>query len=270
MKENEFLRALLILRPYLDQLVIVGGWAAYIFHQYYSSEQPKIGPLGTMDIDLAARKPIPIVQNKTIDELLIEAGYEREMGFSYTSPPATKYSLLPEKNFEIEFITNLKGSETKTTLDLQSGLGAQKLRYIDILTENTICVRIADRLTDGREVDVTVQVPHPGRFVFQKILASNDSRRAKLKADKDIYYAYDLVANYLDLHDSIVSEIVALKSAVPAWHKRFEKILRRLFGSAEADGPSILLTQRPGTFPSTKVFRQLAFNVMNKFINDIK
>lgn len=270
MKKDEFLKALLTLRPYLDQLVIVGGWAAYIYHHYYSSERPEIEPLGTMDIDFAARKPIPVVQDKTIDELLVEAGYEQEMASSYANPPAIKYSLLPDKDFEIEFITNLKGSDTKATLDLQGGIGAQKLRYVDILTENTIWVRIADRLSDGREVNVTVQVPHPGRFVFQKVMASNDARRAKPKADKDIYYAYDLIANYPEMYDSIVSEIVALKSDVPAWYKRFVNTLRRLFGSAEADGPSILLTQRPNTFPSDGIFRQLAYRTMIKFINDAK
>lgn len=270
MEKDEFLKALLTLRPYLDELIIVGGWAAYIYHHYHSSERTKTEPLFTMDMDFAVRKPIPVVQNKTIDELLIEAGYKRELGLLYASPPATKYVMMPEKDFEIEFITNLKGRETGITQDIQSGLGAQKLRYVDILTENTICVEIAERLSDSREVNVKAQVPHPGRFVFQKVMASNDSHRAKPKADKDIYYAYELIANYPELYGSVVSEIVVLKSAVPAWYKRFEKILRRLFESAEADGPSILLTQRPGTYPSDEVFRQLAHKAMNKFINDVK
>lgn len=270
MEKDEFLEALLTLRPYLDKLIIVGGRAAYIYYHYYSLERAKTEPLFTMDMDFAVRKPIPVVQNKTIDELLIEAGYKREFGLSYASPPAIKYIGMPEEDFEIEFITNLKGNETKATQDIQRGLGAQKLRYVGILFENTISIKIVDELSDGRKVDIVARVANPGRFVFQKILTSQDPRRPKPKADKDIYYGYDLVANYPELYSSIASEIVKLKSAVPPWHERFVKILRKLFRSAEVDGPSILLTQRPGTFPSDDVFRQLAYEAMNKFIEDVK
>lgn len=270
MEKDEFLKAILTLRPYLDKLIIVGGWAAFIYHHYYSSKRTKAEPLYTMDMDFAVRNPIPVVQNKTIDELLVEAGYERVLGLSYANPPAAKYVIMSEKDFEIEFITNLIGHEAAITQDIQNGLGAQKLRYINILTEHTICVGITDNLSNSRAVNVKVQVPHPGRFIFQKIMASNDAYRTKPKADKDLYYAYDLIANYPELYDSVISEILILKSGFPAWHKRFKKIMRRLFESEEADGPSILLTQRPGTFPSDGIFRQIAHEAMNKFINDVK
>ena len=266
--KDDFLKTLSILQPYLDHMVIIGGWAVYIYHYYYASNPPPVTPLGTLDIDFAVQKKIPLQYPKSIDQLLIEAGYKPILGLD-ANPPAVKYKL-ENANIEIEFITNQKGNERRLTEDIQGGLGAQKLKYINILPGNCIYIKIIDSLLNRDDIKLNVKVPHPGRFIFQKILASNDPHRRPPKSHKDIYYAFDLIANYHELYNSIVEEINSLKTEFPSWYKRFVRILSTLFESELSDGPSILLSQSPTFIPSNNVFRLSTYRKMQQFIKDIK
>lgn len=84
-----FLNTLVILRDYLPDIVISGGWAPLIYYHYLLSKKG-IEPLRTKDIDIVVPEKIKKRAGKTLDELLIEAGL-RPTFKSLNIPPAISY-----------------------------------------------------------------------------------------------------------------------------------------------------------------------------------
>ena len=75
---HAFFKMLAILRPYLPQIVTGGGWAPFLYYRYLVKNRQHT-PIFTSDIDLMVRHQVPIVEPKTIDEILtgetkLEAG----------------------------------------------------------------------------------------------------------------------------------------------------------------------------------------------------
>jgi len=62
-------KTLAILKPYLPQIVIGGGWAPFLYYHYLVKNRQH-APVLTSDIDLMVRHQVPIVGPKTIDEIL--------------------------------------------------------------------------------------------------------------------------------------------------------------------------------------------------------
>ncbi len=70
-----FLKTLWILRDYLSVIVIGGGWVSFLYHRYLLSN--KSGePIRTRDIDLLVDIEVPIVGEKSVDQLLLEADFK--------------------------------------------------------------------------------------------------------------------------------------------------------------------------------------------------
>ena len=68
-----FLRILWVLRDYLSVIVIGGGWVSLLYNHYLLADKSK-EPIRTKDIDLLVDFQVPVVGDKTVDQLLQEAG----------------------------------------------------------------------------------------------------------------------------------------------------------------------------------------------------
>jgi hypothetical protein len=72
------IRTLRVLEPYLDQIVIVGGWVPFLYHTY--GRMPSQNPLvRTMDIDVVVPRTLPERGAFTVNDLLSEAGYRARL-----------------------------------------------------------------------------------------------------------------------------------------------------------------------------------------------
>lgn len=115
-----------VLQPYLDDIVIAGGWVPYLYAAHGEPSQEAVA-LKTRDLDLAVPSAIP-ERGHTIDQLLTEADFTCERR-SLDTPPVTRYVAAHEGDeVEIEFITIARGGELGVRI-VQSGLTAQELRY---------------------------------------------------------------------------------------------------------------------------------------------
>jgi hypothetical protein len=95
------LKAIEVLAPYLDEIVIVGGWVPFLYNRY--GQMPSAHPLlRTMDIDVVVPRRVKERGRPTIDELLLRAGYEARIYGS--DVPVVKYELTSPVT-EIEFLT---------------------------------------------------------------------------------------------------------------------------------------------------------------------
>ena len=259
-------RVLKVLSPYLDEIVVVGGWVPFLYDRY--GQMPSPHPLPrTIDIDVAVPRHIKRHGRPTIDELLLQAGYQARV--SSSDIPAVMYEL-DSPAAEIEFLTPEIGKPGKVVVGVQRGLNAQALRYLQILLENTRKTEIKDT-TGGSIIDLAVNVPSPGAFVYQKGLTlSRGSHRSPDKVSKDLYYIFRFLDSSGELRRSIPAEISSLRSRYhPRWFRTFIGNLNDYFPESDGDGPALVAAQYAGEMP-TETFRNYAHHTFRNFIQALQ
>ena len=127
-----FLKTLWILKEYLPVIVIGGGWAPFMYHRYLLGNKGH-EPIRTRDIDFMVPASVPVIGKKTVDQVLIEAGFEAVFK-SRDIPPVIHYEgNIENMDVEIEFLVDQTGSNTEIVLEVQKGLHAEALRFIAIV-----------------------------------------------------------------------------------------------------------------------------------------
>ena len=126
-----FARLVTALRPWLGQLVVVGGWAHRLHRFHRLANPPGHLPLRTRDTDLAFSPDAALAGD--VRAALADAGFTEEV-FGDDAPPAMHYCLREEgAGFYAEFLTPLSGSGVKrdwkpdATMS-KAGITAQKMR----------------------------------------------------------------------------------------------------------------------------------------------
>jgi hypothetical protein len=105
-----FSRLITALDPWLDRVVIVGGWAHRLYRLHPSALTLDFAPLMTLDADVALRPTLP-ARTPTIRDALAANGFEEEFRGD-DMPPATLYHLGDkDSGFYAEFLTPLTGSD---------------------------------------------------------------------------------------------------------------------------------------------------------------
>jgi hypothetical protein len=205
--ENEaFARVLAAIEPWLEEVVIIGGWAHRLYRLHPHAQTLDYAPLMTLDTDVAMPARLP-VKGQDIRERLVANGFA-EHRFGEDNPPATHYQLLEAKSgFFAEFLTPLEGSEhgrrgeRKATKRI-GGVISQQLRYLEVLLHAPWTVDL-DR-SNGFPFEQTrpVRVANPAGFLAHKVLVQRKRTRAKIA--KDILYIQDTLetfgARLADLH----------------------------------------------------------------------
>jgi len=70
-----FLKTLWILKEYLPEIIIGGGWAPLIYYHYLIKDKSKES-IRTRDIDLFVNINLPVLGDRTVDQLLEESGLQ--------------------------------------------------------------------------------------------------------------------------------------------------------------------------------------------------
>jgi hypothetical protein len=251
------------LKPYLDEIVIVGGWVPFLYRKY--GEIPARHPsVRTTDIDIAVPRQVPDKGRPTVDNLLSRAGYTAQV-FGSDSPPIVKYELATPAT-EIEFITPEIGRPGKPAIFVQLGLTAQALRYVQILLENTRQIAINDSIS-GVDVSSLIRVPSPAAFIFQKALTLPQRRS---KAAKDLYYIFDLLDSTTEMQYLIPAEIRLLQTQYASkWFRSAIRNLDRYFPRSGGEGPALVATQYTGAM-NTETFRNYTQRIFRDLVERLK
>jgi Nucleotidyltransferase len=187
-----FARLVTALRPWLGQLVVVGGWAHRLHRFHGLAKPPDHLPLRTRDTDLAFSPDEALAGN--LRTALTDAGFAEEL-FGDDAPPTTHYRLgEDDAGFYAEFLTPLHGSGLKrdgkpdATVS-KAGITAQKIRHLELLLVSPWNVRVEPEREGPNTADVEVFVPNPTSFIVQKLLIHSD--RPPGKKAQDILYLHD-------------------------------------------------------------------------------
>jgi hypothetical protein len=185
------------LDPWLDQVVIIGGWAHRLYRLHPRAQALAYPPLTTLDGDVAV--PPKIAPSKaSIRDRLLASGFQEEF-HGKDRPPATHYHLGAHGGFYAEFLTPLVGSEygrrgeRKGTREI-GGVSAQQLRYIDILVVRPWTVGLDEARGYPFVPTKQIQIANPVAFLTQKILIQDV--RARHDRAKDALYIHDTIETF--------------------------------------------------------------------------
>lgn len=205
-----FARLITALDPWLDRVVIVGGWAHRLYHLHPAAQKLDFAPLMTFDADVALPSGLP-EQTPTMRDALLARGFQEEFG-GEDMPPATLYRLGDSNSgFYAEFLTPLTGSEHTRTGKRKAttriaGVNSQQLRFIELLLNDpwTVALSAGDfELPDTR----VVRVANPMGYVAQKLLIHR--KRSAGDQAKDILYIHDTIQVFGARLDNLRTEWTA-------------------------------------------------------------
>jgi hypothetical protein len=129
----------------------------------------------------------------------------------------------------------MRGRGDREIIDLQPGLRAQALRYLDILAHEPLEIDMAPLA--GRHC--LIRVPHPATFIAQKVLARTSGRHLDSQP-KDLAYIYDVVMLTIERWPEIgdcLDRAANQATEWKAWISKSRRMIRDLFSSETADGP---------------------------------
>jgi hypothetical protein len=228
---ERFQRLMEALDPWLDRVVIVGGWTLPLLRHHPLAQGLPYAPLFTRDADVAVPAGLRSERVDVRERLLARGFHEDFLGDD--KPPVTHYQLGDDAGFYVEFLTPLVGSEFKRNQKRDvtatiAGVTAQKLRHVEILLVEPWTV--AFPRAQGEIGFHGVNVANPVSYVVQKLLV-----HAKRKPDaraKDVLYVHDTIelfaASLNDLRAVWTNSVsLALERRAIA---RLHEARRRIFG----------------------------------------
>src|SRR5215469_308011 len=193
------------LRPWLDQIVVVGGWAHRLYRLHPLAQQLRYEPLATLDADIALPMPLKVTGDE-IYQRLAANGFEAEF-LGHHKPPAAHYRLTdPGIEFYAEFVAPLTGSTVSRTGKPKAthrvgGISLQNLRYVEILLARPWSVTLFANNGFPLANEARVQIANPVSFLAQKILIHG--KRNRQDRAKDILYMHDTIETFAPKIDEL-------------------------------------------------------------------
>ena len=193
-----FVRLVDALEPWLEQVVIIGGWAHRLYRLHPLAQPLNYEPLGTFDTDVAV-PPSLSAPGEQIHERLVGRDFHEEL-LGDTRPPAAHYRVQSGGTiFYAEFLTSLEGSEVKRggrrdVTARVSGVSVQKLRHLELMFQNPWDVIISPAVGYPTPRSRRLLIPNPAAFLVQKILVHE--KRNRDKRSKDILYIHDTIETF--------------------------------------------------------------------------
>ena len=259
--------ALTPLGDYLERVVICGSWTLFIYRHWVLRKGDE-APVRTLDVDVAVPKKVPVVK-ELLSKVLASAGFEAELS-GEGKPPVMRFLL--KGSPYLEFITPHLGNKEQGTLEVQPGLTAQELRYLEIVLDDPRSVRIP-----GTKLDV--RVVRPAAYLYQKGL-SFPRRQKSAKKAKDLAYLFDLLYNLPELRAEAIAEFPMLvRRFPPPWYQMFRDNLTKYFKERNGEGVQLVVSQQPDPYAKLLAedptsgrprFQEAVFAAFSTLLDDLK
>jgi len=193
----------------LQHMILIGSWCMPFYKDYFSGID-YLPSIKTRDIDFLIPRPGAIKLKADIFEIMKDLGFIR--GFRGREG----YIILEHPELSIEFLVPEKGKGTDKPVQLpRLGLNAQALRFLELLAQDTINVKIED---------VPLLLPHPANFAIHKLVVSQ-RRRQKDKSEKDREAGLKILKALIDQKEQRLIKKV-FDSVPPKWQKTILKELK--------------------------------------------
>jgi hypothetical protein len=180
------------LRPWLADLVVIGGWAHHLLRYHPDARAPAYEPLRTRDADIAFSSSAALEGN--ILEALQSADFQEELRGEHT-PPVTRYALSDaDQGFYVEFLAprtgdGLRRNGQPDATIAKAGVTAQKLRHVDLLLIDPWYLLLDKAIGIPISEPANVLVANPVSFIGQRLLIHQ--HRDPMKRAQDVLYIHD-------------------------------------------------------------------------------
>ena len=237
-------RVVVATQPYADQLLVIGGMVPMLYRRAPGFARARFAPPGTTEVDMTVRPRLTVADRPMLD-LLRDADLEAFEAPGYRGQPGAQafqdvgYGTVRKAPTFVEFLAPLRGRGDKRLLEVQPGLRAEALRYLDLLAFEPLVLQAAHFPELAIETASRLRVPQPALYVAQKILARRSGRHLG-KLGKDLAYAFDVAVLCEPLWASqreVVKRAAAEDVEWRTWLARAGRDLRTLFDAPTADGP---------------------------------
>jgi hypothetical protein len=210
--EQALRRVLWTLRPYLSDVVVIGGWVPHLYRRHGGFAEWRSGLSGTAEVDVLLPASAPAAERPPLGEILTSAGFRSSNGGAvWENDPAT--------GEKVEFFvphTGIAASQgvVRPVAD-QSGVGAFALTDLDVLSEHTRILPVPMTVQEGPPVELSVRVPTLGAYLVAKactflkrspIMDGTMSRRAK-----DLVYIRDVMAAGEEVVRRVEADVIEMR-----------------------------------------------------------
>lgn len=225
-------RILGILRPYLPDVVLIGGWVP-LLHQRFGRTPGWTGRLSlTSEADVLVPKDLLPGSRPTVVDMLRRSGFEP---VSAAAQAAAEWRGNVVAGEAIEFLVPHDGHfrtlNQVIPIGGQKGMGAMALSSLEILWQDTEVLRVPARGPVGEEIEVEVRVPRLGAYVLNKaatfmlrrpVVDPSDptgGARSNPRRAKELVYLRDCAAGHgvLTIVEEQLRRAVAEPPQTPAW-----------------------------------------------------
>lgn len=140
----------------LDEAMVIGSWCIYFYRDYFA-ELDYASSIRTRDIDFLLPRRLRFKDKIDLPELFKDLGFVIDF-----SPKGAMRLVHPELIIDFLVPERWKGDDNPYPMP-QLGLNAQKLRFMEVLLENPLKIKVED---------FTLTLPHPAAFALQKLIIS--------------------------------------------------------------------------------------------------
>jgi len=207
----------------LDDLILIGSWCIYFYKEYFNNV-PYIdqAAIRTRDIDFLIDRPARIKHTVNIPEIL------KDLGFVTILKGREGYVKLDHPDLLLEFLVPEKGKGTDKPVPLTKlGMNAVALRFLNLLTDNIIKIKIED---------FDISMPHPANFALHKLIIFQ-RRFKEEKAIKDRSTAVDILKALIKKGEGAYVKHI-FNTMIPKWQN---KVIKGLEEAKERDILSALV-----------------------------
>jgi hypothetical protein len=231
-------RILRELRPYLDEVVIIGGWVPYLYRRYGGIASWAAGLSLTAEVDVLVDRPLSAGERPTVPEILRASGFHPDSGVGRGAVWLGDLAAGERVEFLVPHTGTAHQQGMVVPIALQGGMGAISLPGLELLRRYRRTLRIPVA-TPGGDDELQVWVPLLGAYVVNK--ACTFLRRQahadgdNLKRAKDLLYLRDIAAAGPEVADHVARDLRRLRQDRPAANSMREaanKLRLALTGSA--------------------------------------
>ena len=203
------------LKPYRNQIVLVGGWVPYfLLEKYIPPGSGYDQHVGSLDIDIALDAfSISTDAYKTILEILKERGfYHRKDNLGKDIPASFLKKVIFEDADEIEvqidfLAPEYGGAPKKKGHQVIQDMLARKGRETDIVFDQTEMIHLSGPISTGANIELDIKVANVTACFVMKGIAIGERT-----SEKDAYDLYMLARYYKEGPESVLSELKKLRN----------------------------------------------------------
>jgi hypothetical protein len=227
----------LYLKPYRNQIVLIGGWVPYFLLEKYRHPGEYEQHVGSLDIDVALDAfSIPETAYKTILEILSVRGFhQRKDAMGRDIPASFLKSVVLENGKEIEvridfLAPEYGGTPKKRRHQIVQDMLARKGRGTDIVFDHADIIHLSGPISNGANIELDVKIADVTACFVMKGIAMGERT-----SEKDAYDLYMLARYYKEGPKSVLSELRKLRK-----HGLMKQALRNIqdhFKDVKSLGP---------------------------------